>query len=376
MENSCLLFDYQYSNTLIAWYIQNNRHLPWRNTKDPYRIWISEIILQQTRVCQGLDYYVRFLQRFPNIQSLAEADQEEVLKHWQGLGYYSRARNMHEAAQSIQLNFRGIFPQRYEDIIALKGVGSYTAAAIVSFAWNQPYPVIDGNVYRVLGRLFAVDVPYDTGKGKKLYEELACSLMDPQRAGLHNQAMMEFGALQCVPQKPDCSQCPLNNKCLGFASGVPQRFPVKQHIIKVRERFFNYFFIRHEGNTYLSRRVKKDIWEGLFEFPLIETPHSMSFEEICETATFKSLFHETGKTSFSPVSNEVKHVLTHQILYARFYKVEIQTDNSCLRDYIKTPLEKITDYAVPRLIHRFLTNDNLCQPSLRMGINKSNSGYV
>ena len=262
---------------------------------------------------------------------------------------------MHEAAKSIQSNFQGIFPQRYEDILSLKGVGSYTAAAVVSFAWNQPYPVIDGNVYRVLGRLFAVDVQYDTGQGKKLYEELAYSLMDSQRAGLHNQAIMEFGALQCVPQKPDCSRCPLNNKCLCLASGSPQKFPVKQHKIKARDRYFNYFFILHEGNIYLSHRTKKDIWEGLFEFPLIETSHTMSFEEICETETFKNLFSDTGKITFSLASNELKHVLTHQILYAKLYKAEIQQENPLLKKYIKTPLEKITDYAIPRLIHRFLT---------------------
>ena len=233
-------------------------------------------------------------------------------------------------------------------------MGRYTAAAIVSFAWNQPYPVIDGNVYRVLGRLFAIDVPHDTGKGKKMYEELAYALMNPQQAGLHNQAIMEFGALQCVPQKPDCSQCPVQNKCAGFTSGNPQQFPLKQHAIKVRKRYFNYFLILHEGNTYLSRRMQKDIWEGLFEFPLIETTQSMSFEEICETETFKNLFHDTGKITFSVASDEVKHILTHQIIHAKFYKAEIQKDNPYLKNYLKIPLEQIDDYAVPRLIHRFI----------------------
>ena len=187
---TCETVEYQESKKLIDWYIKNRRDLPWRNTNDPYRILISEIMLQQTRVIQGLDYYSCFIRRFPDIQTLAEAEQEEVLKYWQGLGYYSRARNLHEAAKSIQLNFKGVFPQRYEDVLALKGVGKYTAAAIVSLAWNLPYPVIDGNVYRVLGRLFAIDVPYDTGTGKKQYEELAFFLMNPQQAGLHNQAFM------------------------------------------------------------------------------------------------------------------------------------------------------------------------------------------
>lgn len=348
--------DYQYSRDIIDWYKKNKRDLPWRSTKNPYLIWISEIMLQQTRVSQGLDYYLRFVRRFPDIQSLAEAEPEEVLKYWQGLGYYSRARNMHEAAKSIQSDFQGVFPRRYEDVISLKGIGHYTAAAIVSFAWDQPYPVIDGNVFRVLGRLFAVDVPCDTGKGKKIYEELACSLMDARQAGLYNQAIMEFGALQCVPQKPHCSHCPLKNKCLGFASGNPLLYPTKQHIIKVRERYFNYFFIQHEGNTYLSRRTAKDIWEGLFEFPLIETSQSTSFEEISRTESFNDLFHDTGTITFSADPNEVKHVLTHQILHTRFYTAEIQNENTYLKKFVKTPLEKIAGYAVPRLIHRFLAH--------------------
>ena len=346
--------DNQHSTILIDWYKKNKRDLPWRNTNDPFLIWISEIILQQTRVFQGLEYYVRFIRRFPDIKSLAEAEQDEVLKFWQGLGYYSRARNMHEAAQNIQADFSGIFPQRYEDILALKGVGSYTAAAIVSLAWNQPYPVVDGNVYRVLGRLFAIDTPYDTGKGKKLYNELAYRLMNPLLAGLHNQAIMEFGALQCVPQKPDCSQCPLNKMCLGFASGNPQQFPVKQYIIKVRDRYFNYFFVQQGEHTFLSRRSKKDIWEGLYEFPLIETTHSMSFEEISKTAAFEELFYDIGEIVFSVATNEVKHVLTHQVLHAKFYKAKIKEENSFLKKYVKVPLEKISDYAIPSMIHRFL----------------------
>ena len=349
--------DYQESKILIAWYQKNKRNLPWRETNDPYRIWISEIMLQQTRVVQGLSYYLRFLQRFPDIGSLAAAEQEEVLKYWQGLGYYSRARNLHEAAQSIQANHQGVFPRQYEEVLALKGVGSYTAAAIVSLTWNQPYPVIDGNVFRVLGRLFAVSVPYDTGKGKRQYEELASMLMNPKEAGLHNQAIMEFGALQCVPQKPDCNQCPLKNRCLGFLSGNPQQFPVKQHIIKVRERYFNYFFILHKGYTYLSRRSKKDIWEGLFEIPLIETDHSMNLEEIMKMKAFKELFRDAGNLSITISSkNDIKHVLTHQILHAQFFQIEIPKENPCLQKYLKVPLDKVDKYAFPRLIHRFLSN--------------------
>ncbi len=346
--------DYQVSNEIIAWFQKNKRNLPWRETNDPFRIWISEIILQQTRVQQGIDYFERFVRRFPDIESLALAQEEEVLKLWQGLGYYSRARNLHEAAKLIHAKYQRVFPTKYEDILALKGVGSYTAAAIASLAWNQPYPVLDGNVYRVLGRLFAIETPYDTGKGRKIYKDLACLLMNPQKAGLHNQAIMEFGALQCVPQNPECHQCPLINRCLGYASGNPQQFPVKQYNNKVRARYFNYFFVVHEGHTYLSRRTKKDIWEGLFEIPLIETNHPMDLEEIVKTDDFKELFQHTGQVSITVLEkNGVKHVLTHQILHAKFYKIEISEENPGLKNFLKVPLEQVDEYAVPRLIHRF-----------------------
>jgi len=261
---------YQHVSIILQeWYAVNKRDLPWRHTKDPYLIWVSEIILQQTRVAQGLDYYNRFVGRFPNIRSLAEAEQVEVLKYWQGLGYYSRARNLHETAIDICRRWNGIFPERYDDILALKGIGEYTAAAIASLAWNLPYPVVDGNVYRVLGRLFTIETPIDTGKGKKEYRELATLLMPPEQAGLHNQAMMEFGALQCIPQTPDCETCPLSGSCFGYASGNPQQYPVKQNKTKIRNRYLHYFIILHGTDTFIRRRSEKDIWEGLYEFPLL-----------------------------------------------------------------------------------------------------------
>ena len=208
------------SRLLRDWYRIHKRELPWRESSDPYIIWISEIILQQTRVAQGMDYFLRFTERFPDVASLASAEEDEVLKYWQGLGYYSRARNLHAAAKDIMERFGGIFPERYEDVISLKGIGEYTAAAIVSFVWNQPYPVVDGNVFRVLSRLFAVDTPIDTPKGKKAFTELAGLVMDPRYAGQHNQAIMELGALQCVPQNPDCEACPLNRKRPGRVTGI------------------------------------------------------------------------------------------------------------------------------------------------------------
>lgn len=342
------------SAVLIDWYSRNKRDLPWRDTKDPYCIWISEIILQQTRVVQGYDYYQRFIQRFPDAESLAFADQEEVLKYWQGLGYYSRARNLHEAAKIIMNDFGGLFPRDYKDILSLKGIGEYTAAAIASFVWNQPYPVVDGNVFRVLSRLFAIDTPIDTGGGKKQIAELAQSLMDPKHAGLHNQAIMEFGALQCVPQNPDCEKCPFVDSCLGYVSGNVMQFPVKRNKIKTRNRYFNYFFITYKGDTYLQRRSGKDIWEGLFEFPLIETEGLKDFEALQTTESFKALFDMTGQPVFSIEKAGVKHVLSHQVLYVTFYKVEIQSENKALTNYLRIPISSIDDYPVSRLIHSYL----------------------
>jgi A/G-specific adenine glycosylase len=345
---------YKESKIIREWYQKNKRDLPWRHTKDPYLIWISEIILQQTRVAQGLDYYNRFVARFPNVQSLAEAEQQEVLKYWQGLGYYSRARNLHEAAKNVMARYHGIFPDQYKDILTLKGIGEYTAAAIASFVWNQPYPVIDGNVYRVLGRLFALATPIDTGKGKKEYRELASLLMPPEHAGAHNQAMMEFGALQCVPQHPDCELCPLSDHCLGYASGDQQQYPVKQHKTKTRDRYLNYFFIIYGSHTYLRRRTGKDIWEGLYELPLIETTVSMDFAALQEEKMFNGLFQGTGKPLVTIMAKDVKHVLSHQILHATFYRVEIQQENAVLENDLKIALSALHEYPFPKLISAFL----------------------
>lgn len=342
------------SYLLRDWYRMNRRELPWRHSSDPYIIWISEIILQQTRVAQGMDYFYRFTERFPDVASLASADEDEVLKYWQGLGYYSRARNLHAAAKEIMTRFGGVFPSRYADVIALKGIGEYTAAAILSFAWNQPYPVVDGNVFRVLSRLFAVDVPIDTPKGKKLFAELAFQLMDPQHAGMHNQAIMELGALQCVPQNPDCTTCPLSARCAAYAAGTVVDLPVKQHRAKTRNRYFHYLYIQCRGTTWMARRGKKDIWEGLYEFPLIETERPADFAELQQTVAFRRLFDGAGDLSVSVDLSGVKHVLSHQILYATFYRVEIAEEIPALRDYLRIPLSDIDRYAVPRLIHLYL----------------------
>ena len=342
------------SEILQAWFQKNQRELPWRQTKDPYLIWISEIILQQTRVAQGLAYYQRFTGRFPTVQNLAEAEQVEVLKYWQGLGYYSRARNLHEAARDIWYRLHGVFPDQYNEVLKLKGIGEYTAAAIVSFAWNQPYPVVDGNVYRVLGRLFAIPTPIDTGKGKKEFGALAASLMPPDSAGAHNQAIMEFGALQCIPQQPDCASCPLVLRCMGYATGNPQQFPVKQNKTKIRDRYLNYFLIVNNTDTYIRRRSGKDIWEGLFEFPLIETISRIDLTDLHREATFHQLFCDIGQPVYTVMADNVKHVLTHQVLYTTFYKVVIQHENPALKTFLKIPLSSLDDYPFPKLISAVL----------------------
>lgn len=346
------------SRILVNWYALNKRDLPWRETKDPYLIWISEIILQQTRVAQGLSYFLRFVERFPTVGDLAVADEDEVLKYWQGLGYYSRARNLHAAAKSIVSDYNGVFPQNYEDVLSLKGIGAYTAAAIVSFAWNLPYPVVDGNVFRVLSRLFSIDTPIDTSVGKKQFTELAHLIMDEGRAGEHNQAIMELGALQCVPQHPDCLACPLVEKCLAFANGKVSDLPVKKNKVKTRNRYFHYLHIKYKGKTWLHRREEKDIWTGLYEFPLIETEGPMDFVELSKTKAFHELLGDAGTLLLMRDFCNFKHVLSHQILYTSFYEIEIEREVDALRSYIPLLEDEIEKYAVPRLIHIYLENLN------------------
>jgi A/G-specific adenine glycosylase len=341
------------SEIFLSWYRKNRRNLPWRMTRDPYLIWISEIIMQQTRVNQGLSYYEMFAKTYPCVKSLAAAPREAVLKLWQGLGYYSRARNLHEAALDIVNRFGGIFPRRYEDILSLKGIGEYTAAAIASFAWNDPYPVVDGNVFRVLSRLFACEIPIDTTTGKKQYTALASQLMDPANAGLHNQAIMEFGALQCTPTSPDCPQCPFADRCLGFATGNPERFPLKNHKVKPRDRYLNYLDIRHGRDVYLHCRGGNDIWEGLYEFPLIETVTAVDFVALQSSESFESLFQDAGELSIT-LTKSVKHVLTHQILHVTFYRIQLPTTAKTLKNYLRVPENDLDKYPVPILIHNYL----------------------
>ena len=338
---------------LADWYAVNKRELPWRQTKDPYKIWISEIILQQTRVNQGLDYYIRFIKRFPDVKSLAESDEQEVLKYWQGLGYYSRARNLHKAAKIIQNHFNGTFPNNYKEIISLPGIGEYTAAAISSFAFNLPFAAVDGNIFRVLSRLTGDDTPIDTSSGKKLFTETAQNLLDKSEPGIHNQAIMEFGALQCTPSSPNCTSCPLQIFCVAYKQKTTALLPVKKGKTKVTTRYFNYLFIKNDKFTYLQKRTGKDIWMNLYEFPLIETDKSIDFEGLLKHESFVTLF-DGVKIRFENKTIYKKHILSHRIIYAVFYTININSENENLRRFEKIMISELEQYPTSRLTELFL----------------------
>lgn len=340
------------SSILIRWYNENKRDLPWRGTTNPYIIWLSEVILQQTRVAQGYSYFNKFIQKYPTVDMLAKADETEVLKLWQGLGYYSRARNLHAAAKTIVKDFNGIFPKEYKQVLKLKGVGEYTAAAVVSLAYNQPYAVVDGNVYRVLSRIFAIADPIDSTKGKKIFAELAQELLDDENAGLHNQAIMEFGALQCVPVSPKCGICPAAKICIAYAQKKVTEYPKKEGKQKIRNRYFNYFDIHVADNMFLHQRKEKDIWQNLYELPLIETDKDLSFEELQNTESFKKLFQSAINIKIQYIK-QIKHILSHQNISAHFYKVEV-ADIELDNDYLQIIMSDVDNYPVSRLVHKYI----------------------
>ena len=320
-----------FSEILINWYREHKRELPWRESSDPYLIWISEIILQQTRVVQGYDYFIRFIKRFPDVTSLAEADEDEVMKFWQGLGYYSRARNLHAAARSMN----GVFPKTYPEVLALKGVGEYTAAAICSFAYNMPYAVVDGNVYRVLSRYLGIETPIDSTEGKKLFASLAGEFLDKSRPAVYNQAIMDFGAIQCTPQNPACLFCPLAGSCMALSKSMVAQLPVKQHKTKTTERFLNYIYVRAGACTFINKRTGNDIWKNLFELPLIETASSVTEEELLALPEFIKLFDKEEVPVVRSICRNVKHVLSHRVLYANFYEVVLPEKTKSFSSYLK-----------------------------------------
>lgn len=339
-----------FSNTIEKWYQEYKRELPWRESADPYVIWISEIILQQTRVVQGYDYFMRFMKRFPDVATLAQADEDEVMKYWQGLGYYSRARNLHAAAKSMN----GVFPKTYPEVRALKGVGDYTAAAICSFAYNMPYAVVDGNVYRVLSRYLGIDTPIDSTEGKKLFAAVADELLDKKNPALYNQAIMDFGAIQCSPQSPNCMFCPLASGCSALAGGMVAQLPVKQHKTKTTNRYFNYIYVRMGAYTLINKRTGNDIWKNLFEFPLIETPEAVSEEEFPALPELRAMFAEGETPIIGLVCRDVKHVLSHRVIYANFYMVDLPENSQSFTSYQKIKADELEQYAVSRLVHAFI----------------------
>lgn len=342
-----------FSKEIILWYRQNKRDLPWRKTKDPYRIWLSEIMLQQTRVAQGLPYYEKFIEAFPTVFDLANAEETEVLKLWQGLGYYSRARNLHYTAKDIVENYNGIFPSTYKELLQLKGVGDYTASAIASICFNEVTPVVDGNVYRVLARYFNIDIPINSIEGVKVFKKLAQEVIDKEDPANFNQAIMEFGAVQCKPQSPYCIVCPLHTSCAGLEKQRVNSLPVKLRKTKVKNRWFNYLVVvSDEKETLLEQRKGKGIWQGLYQFPLLETSEPIqnivSFEERIEKKI------RIKKFSITPYNKEIKvHKLSHQHLHTTFWIVETKEN---LKNGI--PLQTIEKYPVPILIGNFIEEFN------------------
>ncbi len=341
------------SHQLINWYQEHHRNLPWRQTKDAYKIWLSEIILQQTRVDQGIGYYYRFIEKFPKIENLAKADEQTVLRLWQGLGYYSRARHLHKTAQVIVDNFNGKFPANFESLLSLKGIGDYTASAIASHAFDIPKAVVDGNVYRFLARYFSVFEPINTLKGQKYFKKLAQELLEKENPSLHNQAIMEFGALQCKPKNPDCSSCPFKNYCQALALDKVNLLPVKKGKTKVRNRYFNYFVLRDSaGNIVLKKRSEKDIWQNLYDFPLIETEKALSENELLNLASLSTLFKLNDYTINKILPTQI-HVLSHQKIHLRFILL-IANTVELHSDFLKYSLLEITELPLPRPIEKMI----------------------
>lgn len=334
---------------ITDWYRQNKRALPWRSTKNPYSIWLSEIILQQTRVDQGTAYYLKFLDNYPTIHDLAQAEEQEVLNLWQGLGYYSRARNLHSAAKHIANDLDGLFPNNFKDLLKLKGVGEYTAAAIASFSFKEPVAVVDGNVYRVLSRVFDIETPIDSTEGKKQFAQLAQELISTTNPDTHNQAIMEFGALHCTPANPKCVSCPLIAMCLSYEKDTIQIRPVKSKKTKVRDRYFHYLLFEDQDYFYISQRTEKDIWQNMYEFPLIEKE---KYEDMLEV---QSEIETSYSIKIESVSNTVKHILSHQHLYTTFWKTS-EIPACFLHDssFILISKNALTSYPIPRLIDRYL----------------------
>jgi len=343
----------RFSNPLIRWYNSNKRALPWRESQDSYRIWLSEVLLQQTRVAQGLPYYLRFLESFPDIKALANAPEKNILRVWQGLGYYSRARNLHSAAKTIVSEHGGVFPSTYAELLKLKGIGSYTAAAIASFAYNEQVAVLDGNVFRVLARVFGLKENIASPAGKKTFQALADSLLPKKDSSTYNQAIMEFGALQCTPKNPNCEDCPLSFMCYAYAKNEQTSLPVKIKTLKKTTRHFHYLVLKSGSNYLMKERTGKDIWKGLYDFPLIENTEFIEIGKLLKM----EFTNASKKLTVKLESKAYKHILSHQTLHSKFYVMESKT----LEEYYNKEegfrffsLQDIHDLPKPVLINKFL----------------------
>lgn len=341
----------KFSKQIIKWYKKHKRPLPWRNCSNPYKIWLSEIILQQTRIEQGLPYFNSFITKYPNVKLLSKASEDDVLKLWQGLGYYSRARNMLATAKEITNKYKGIFPSDYKKVLSLKGVGPYTAAAICSFAFNLPFAVVDGNVIRVLSRYFGILTPFDSSEGKKVFRQLAQELLIHKEAGENNQAIMEFGALQCKPKSPNCNLCPLQDSCFAYHHKIIAELPKKGKKIKLRKRYFEFLIISNKQKIFIEKR-KTGIWKGLYQFPLLENTIKKSVADIENSKDWDSLFAKPVK--ILKISLTFKHQLTHQTILARFWHVEGKLKSIANAKSINE--EDLKNYPIPRLLEKYLQN--------------------
>jgi len=348
-----------FSNTLLKWFDNNDRPLPWKGEKNPYYIWLSEIILQQTRVAQGLPYFEKFKKHFPTVKDLADASEDTVMKLWEGLGYYSRARNLHATAKFIAYELAGVFPTNHKEILKLKGVGPYTAAAIASFAYNLPHAVVDGNVYRVLSRVFGIETPIDITEGKKEFAALAQELLHQPSAGKYNQAIMDFGATQCVPANPNCATCPFKKECIAFQKEKIKLLPIKAKKIKKRERFFNYLILKKGDELFIQKRTKKDIWQNLYQFPLIEATSILDKESLIATVEFQKITKEIPFT-FNKISKPFKQQLTHQKIIATFWEIAINIDSLEIPpSFLRINQKNIPNFAFPKIIDWYLKDKAL-----------------
>lgn len=340
-----------FSKKLLEWYNPANRNLPWKKTNDAYKIWLSEIILQQTRVEQGTPYYLSFIKQYPTVKKLAAAPLDDVLKLWEGLGYYSRARNLHFAAKQIVEIHKGKFPDSHEEILQLKGIGNYTAAAIASFAYNLPHAVVDGNVYRVLSRIFGIETPIDSTIGKVTFQKLADNLLDKKNPSIYNQAIMDFGAIVCKPKQPLCTQCPFSSECVALTQSKISLLPIKSKKIIKTERHFHYFVLFDKENIYLQQRNENDIWKGLFEFPLEEDINS---QWSIESSKFLKEINYSLPAINQPL--QYKQILSHQFIYGFFYEIKIKKLPNLNKSYIKIKKSDILRYAFPKIAHSYLKN--------------------